>query len=200
MVPSIDICLKHHTQYTGAAAAMSSPLTALSRNGVFDIVEQAAIRVCRASVFNVEGAVPRLLAAVKELTICEISCELSYPGEHVSAPENTFHLSQLPYSQLGKLRRNIDTDTRTRCVTLCKSTSVHIIGLSEHISYVCSEHRSNTHDYTRECGVLTTSIQTRASSSRLRRARSAPTRGRRPRRAIASSRPGSRAARQGAPA
>ena len=59
MVPSIDICLKHHTQYTGAAAAMSSPLTALSRNGVFDIVEQAAIRVCRASVFNVDGAEAR---------------------------------------------------------------------------------------------------------------------------------------------
>ena len=99
MVPSIDICLKHHTQYTGAAAAMSSPLTALSRNGVFDIVEQAAIRVCRASVFNVEGAVPRLrrraLAAPRceRIADCEISCELSYtltrrtrfwPGEHVS--------------------------------------------------------------------------------------------------------------------
>ena len=116
MVPSIDICLKHHTQYTGAAAAMSSPLTALSRNGVFDIVEQAAIRVCRASVFNVEGAVSRLRrrAAVKELTVCEISCELSYPGEHVSGPANTFHVSQLPYSQLGKQRRNIDTDTDSR--------------------------------------------------------------------------------------
>ena len=193
MVPSIDICLKHHTQYTGAAAAMSSPLTALSRNGVFDIVEQAAIRVCRASVlFNVEGAVSRLRrrAAVKELTVCEISCELSYPGEHVSGPANTFHVSQLPYSQLGKQRRNIDTDTDSRCA------SVHI----GERTYVCSEHRSNTHDYTRECDVLTTSIQTRASSSRLRRARSAPTRGRRHRRAIASSRPGSRAARQGAPA
>lgn len=64
MVPSIDICLKHHTQYTGAAAAMSSPLTALSRNGVFDIVEQAAIRVCRASVFNVDGAEARCRVSV----------------------------------------------------------------------------------------------------------------------------------------
>ena len=66
MVPSIDICLKHHTQYTGAAAAMSSPLTALSRNGVFDIVEQAAIRVCRASVFNVDGARGRAEARCRD--------------------------------------------------------------------------------------------------------------------------------------
>ena len=127
MVPSIDICLKHHTQYTGAAAAMSSPLTALSRNGVFDIVEQAAIRVCRASVFNVEGSVSRLRrrAAVKELSVCEISCELSYPGEHVLARRTRFTFHSCPTVSWVN-NGEISTPTLTRAVQVCISESEHM--------------------------------------------------------------------------